>query len=135
MSIMGMISNTKAKFRKLQTERSYRQNLARAESLQDLRQERIRLEGKAQLEKARQEEIAKIEKAKVTMKQGIGINKLANFAKGLKVTIEQRKARVRPNIVKVIGNQSAPSSPFEIKGSGLDFGGNNNKKKNNPFQL
>ena len=108
MGMMSLISDTKRRFRERQTN----QNVRKAESLENLRKERIRLEGYAKVAKAEEKEKAKIAKAKSTMRKN---SKVAKLAKGLQKHMNKRKESGK-------GIQFGGSGP-DFGGSGLNYGG------------
>lgn len=109
VNVLKMIRQRKEQFRQRQIKKGQLENIAKAEELKKLREERIRLEGKATLEQARQEEISKIEKAKQQ-----NPSKLKMFVNRIKKETKEFKKNKKP---------------FELGGS-FNFGGGKNK---NPF--
>ena len=106
MNIRKYINKQKTKFKAKRTQMSQVENVKKAEELQKLREERIKLEGKANLEKARNEELRRIEAAKKA-----NPNKLQRFGMGLKKLSDKAKAR------------ETPKKFYESDNSGIGFGG------------
>ena len=80
MGILGRIGEAKRNFKDFKEARRSKTNNDKAVKLQQLKEERIKLEGQANLEKLRDQETARIR----TAKQNTGLTKKAiGFAKGI----------------------------------------------------
>ena len=118
MGILSRIGEAKAKFKTYQSDKSQRANVIKAEKLKELREERIRLEGKANLEKLQARERARIQ----TAKQNSGLTgKLKGYAKKAQGARQRLKAS-RFGASTSGGIQFGGSSS---SGGGIDFGGRN----------
>lgn len=90
MGILSKISEYKQKFREVQQNKSQVRNEQIAQEIRTLREQRIKLEGKANLERIRQQEKARINKAKLTTSK---LNKFRTMASNLKKTIDKHQAK------------------------------------------
>lgn len=129
ISVLERIKRKKQEFQEMKRRKSGMENIKRAEELQKLREERIRLEGKARLEKARQKEINRIERAKTKAP-----SKLQRFAQGLAGSMNeikgQKKKSSKPNRSVLFGGLN--------EGSKTNFGGTRNIEftgKGSPFNV
>ena len=123
MGILNKIMEAKKKFKSYQKDKSEYANVQKATELKRLREERIRLEGKAKLEKLRQQERARIEKAKATVSP---INKIAKVVKGLQKT--------KNNVSKSnLFSSNKESKANDIFGKSENVFSGKQEKKNNPF--
>jgi len=118
MGILSRIGEAKAKFKTYQSDKSQRANVIKAEKLKELREERIRLEGKANLEKLQARERARIQTAK--QNSGLG-SKLKSYAKKIN---ESKPKASRFGASTSGGIQFGGSTS---NGGGMDFGGSNTK--------
>jgi len=118
MGILSRINEAKSKFKKLQSDKSQRANVIKAEKLRELREERIKLEGKANLEKLEARERARIQTAK--QNSGLG-NKLKAYAKQINNS-KPKASRFGASTSGGIQFGGSSSS-----GGGIDFGGRNTK--------
>lgn len=138
VKIRAFIQRKKEAFRQQQVNKSQTENIKRADELQRLRTERIRMEGKANLEQAKQQELAKISAAKAKapsnlMKFGQGLAGVINRAGKSKGT-KSKGSMFGGNTVGGTGSKGidfggrANGSQFGGQ-KGLDFGG----KSSSPF--
>jgi len=122
MGILGRIGEAKRKFKSYQTDKRALANTQKAQKLESLREDRIRLEGQASLESKLSKEKARIQ----TAKQNTGVRKkLTGFAKGIKNAQGKMK---NSNIGKGSTglNFGGNSSSFNYGGDrNLDIGGGN----------
>jgi hypothetical protein len=143
MGTIGFISRMKDSFRQLQQNKSQEDNIKRTEELQELKQKRVMLEGKANLERLKQDEIRRISEAKQTVAEGSKFHKFMKVVEGL------RKVQSSPNnqgnkTVKITkglqrvqnssqGVFSSQSRGLEIGNKGIDLG--SSKKQKSPFDF
>lgn len=128
MRIHDIINAQKAKFRQIQANKkaaainlSMQENEKKAAELKQLRDERIRLEGKANLENLRQSELRKIKDLKK------GNNKVRNFGKNLANLINKSKSSFKG--IEFGGrNLDVGGSPFMQPTKNLDYGFGSGKK-------
>lgn len=90
MGIISRISEYKQKFREVQQHKGQVRNEQVAQELNNLRKERIRLEGKAHLEELKEKELKRIKEAKEKTSKS---NKVKKFAKGLKKVLDKNKPK------------------------------------------
>ena len=117
MSISSMIRNKKEQFRNLQKARGQEDNIKRANELKKLREQRIQLEGKAELERLKQSELRRIESAKVKAP-----SKLAAFGTGLAAVMNKQKSQSKK--LNRFGGLNRGSTGIQLGGSGFNAGGN-----------
>ena len=108
MPIRSIISKEKSKFRTMQRDKDTAHSVALAKELKQMKEERIRLEGRAKLEKLKEQEQARMKSAKKTIKEH---STARRFSKGLANVINEGKKR-------------AKKSGYKPKG--IDFGGTSN---------
>jgi len=128
MGIMQIIRGQKQQFRKLQQDKSMAHNVAAADELQALKEQRIRLEGKAKLSAAQADERGRIQQSQQTLRQNSpGMRGARNLAK----FINEGKTVLK----KVKGTSTGPGLQFGGKGFNAGGGGSGpfNTKGSNPF--
>jgi hypothetical protein len=126
VNIAKFLREKKERFNAARDKQSQLNNMARAAELQRLRQERIKVEGKAKLETAKQQELARINAARAKTP-----SKLAAFGKGIAAVINKGKE----HNIKSKGKSYGKGIFGEAnRGStGLQFGGNNNNNRGIDF--
>jgi hypothetical protein len=150
MGMIGFISRMKDSFRQSQSNRSIEDNLKRVNELQELKEKRVRLEGKATLETLRQDELRRISQSSQTIKEGSKVHKFIKAVQGLQRVSNEKQGvfsaginssrPVKKSVTK--GLQKVTNQPQGVfsQGSGLNMEhikletGSNNKKKS-PFDL
>jgi len=128
MGIMQIIRGQKQQFRRLQQDRSMAHNVAAADELQALKEQRIRLEGKARLSAAQADERGRIQQSQQTLRQN---SPVMRGARNLAKFINEGKTVLK----KVKGTSTGPGLQFGGKGFNVGGGGSGpfNTKGSNPF--
>lgn len=94
------ITNIKEKIEKFKEKRSFEENIRNAKKLKGLREERIKLEGKAKIENLKQKEEKKLLKAKEIINKGKSNG--FNFLNGMSLNNNQKQEK--SELLNSLGN-------------------------------